>query len=141
MRLHIKEQLRKISYPKTTYLKTYVEPIKVKGATKNFKPTPGDNSTKRTPSYFEHVNTLFMDSRISQSQKSSIKDARISKPSPSPPFPKIIYIKEMPFFMHRYIDRIINFKGDSNWDYTLFKFCWVKEKRLVYFSANILSTS
>lgn len=32
MKLHIKEKLRKISYPKTTYLKPPLESIKIKGA-------------------------------------------------------------------------------------------------------------
>lgn len=59
MKLHIKEQLRKIAYPKTTDLKPLSQLIKIKGAPKNLKPTSSDNSTMKYPSYFEHVDKVF----------------------------------------------------------------------------------
>ncbi|XP_058784652.1 uncharacterized protein LOC131659484 [Vicia villosa] len=100
---------------------------------------PNDNSTTRSPSYCEHVDKLFPDSPTPKSQKpqkSSNKGARLSKPPPTPltpiipkvPIPtpiapsieevqiapKIPFIDEMPVFMHKYIDRIVNVVGDGN---------------------------
>ncbi|XP_050895838.1 uncharacterized protein LOC127102518 [Lathyrus oleraceus] len=43
MKLHIKEQLRKISYPETTNTKPSSQPIKTKGVAKKMKPTPNAN--------------------------------------------------------------------------------------------------
>lgn len=103
MKLHIKEQLRKIAYPETTDLKLPSQPIKTKSAPKKTKPTPNDNSTTRSSSYFEHVDKVFPDSPTPKSQKSVVKGARISKPPPTPPPQKISFIDEMLVFMHKYI--------------------------------------
>ncbi|XP_050908354.1 protein FAR-RED ELONGATED HYPOCOTYL 3-like [Lathyrus oleraceus] len=62
MKLHIKEQLRKIVYPKTTDMKPPSQPIKTKSALKKMKLTPNDNLSTLSPSYFEHVNKVFPDS-------------------------------------------------------------------------------
>lgn len=69
MKLHIKEQLRKIVYPETTCLKPLSQPLKTKGAPKKFKPTPSDNSMVHSPSYFEHVDKVFLDSPTPKSFK------------------------------------------------------------------------
>lgn len=47
-------------------------------------------------------------------QNNIFKDARISKPSPLPPLPKIKLIKKMSLVMHKYIERIINVESDDN---------------------------
>ncbi|XP_058753530.1 uncharacterized protein LOC131651281 [Vicia villosa] len=136
MKLYIKEQLRKIGFPKTTDMKPPSQPVKTKGAQKKVKPTPNDNSTTRSPSYCEHVDKLFPNSPTPKSQKSSNKRARISKLPPTPIAPKvstptpiatkipsieevhiapiILFIEEMLVFMHKYIDRIFNVLGDGN---------------------------
>ncbi|XP_058776462.1 uncharacterized protein LOC131650773 [Vicia villosa] len=110
--------------------------VKKKGAPKKVKPTPNDNSTTRSPSYCEHVEKLFPDSPTPKSQKISNKEACISKPPLTPiaqkvstltPIatkilsieevhndPKISFIDEMPIFMHKYINRIVNVAGDGN---------------------------
>lgn len=49
LKLHTKEQMRKIVYQETTYLKP-----QTKGAPKNVKPTSKDNSRMRPPSYFDY---------------------------------------------------------------------------------------
>ena len=113
-KLHIKEQLRKIAFPETTNLKPPSQPVKTKGAPKKVKPTPSDNSTTRSPSYFEHVDKIFPDSPTPKSQKSAFKGARISKPPPTPTSPKIPFIDHIPVFMHKYIERIVNVGGDGN---------------------------
>ncbi|XP_058776064.1 uncharacterized protein LOC131650368 [Vicia villosa] len=132
MKIHIKEQLRKIGYPETTDMKAPSQLVKTKGALKKSKPTLNDNSTTWAPSYCEHVDKLFPDSPTPKSQKSqtnSNKGARISKPPPTsiPPKipiveempipPKISFIEEMLVFMYKYIERIINIVGDGNCGY------------------------
>lgn len=112
MKLHIKKQLR--NYLEITDLKPHSEPVKTKDVPKKVKPTQSDNSTRRSPSYFEHVDSHFPDSLTLKSQKSVFKDARISKPSPLLPLPKIKHIKETSFFMHKYIERIVDVIGDDN---------------------------
>lgn len=114
MKLHIKEKQRKIDYPNTTSLKRLVEPVKTKGARKKVKPTPSDNSTKRSPSYFEHVDTYLLDSPISKYQKSVFNCAHINKPSPLTLLSKIIHINEMLVFMHTYIEWITYVKDGDN---------------------------
>ncbi|XP_058747057.1 uncharacterized protein LOC131620051 [Vicia villosa] len=129
IKLHIKEQLRKIGYPKTTDMKPSSQLVKTKGAPKKLKPTSNDNSTTRAHSYCEHVDKLFPDSPTPKSQTSSNKEVFISKPPPTPippkipiieemPIPaKITFIKEMQVFMHKYIERIVNVAGDGNCGY------------------------
>lgn len=107
----------KISYPEIMDLKPHSEPVKIKGAPKKVKPTQSENSTRRSPSYFEHVNSHFPDSTTPKSQKSVLNGARISKPSPSPSLPKIIHVKEMSLFMHKYIEHIVNVRSDDNCDF------------------------
>ncbi|XP_058768454.1 uncharacterized protein LOC131642199 [Vicia villosa] len=82
-------QERKIGFPETTDMKSPSQPVKTKGAPKKLKLMPNDNYTTRDPSYCEHVNKLFPDSPTPKSQKSSNKEARISKPPPAPIAPKI----------------------------------------------------
>src|SRR3954466_5480808 len=79
MKMHIKEQLRKIVFPETTDLKPTSQPVKMKGAPKKPKNPQEDTSTKRSPSYFEHVDALFPDSPTPKSKCSDNKEARISK--------------------------------------------------------------
>ncbi|XP_058766511.1 uncharacterized protein LOC131640124 [Vicia villosa] len=141
MKLIIKEQLRRIGFPETIDMIPPSQPVKTKGAPKKVKSMPNDNSITRSPSYFEHVDKRFPDSPTSKSQKSqksSNKGARISKPPPTPippqvpqvstPIPtpiapsiqevqiapKIPFIDEMPVFMHKYIDQIVNVVRDGN---------------------------
>lgn len=71
----------------------------------------------RSPSYFELVDKFFLDSPTSNAQKSVFKGAHISKPHPSPPLLKIAFIEEMSVFMHKYIEQIVNVKGDSNYGF------------------------
>src|SRR3954464_12611932 len=117
--MHIKKQLRKIAFPETTDLKPPSQPVKTKGAPKKFKITQDDTSTKRSSSYFEHVDASFPDSPTPKSKCSGNKGARISKPPRTPPIKKspIVYIDEMPLFMHKYIDNIVDVGGDDNCGY------------------------
>ncbi|XP_058726958.1 uncharacterized protein LOC131598363 [Vicia villosa] len=130
--MNIKEQLRKIGYPETTDMKPPSQPVKTKGAPKKLNPTPNEKSTKRSPSYCEHVDKFFPDSltpKFQKSQKISNKGARISKPPLTPiPLkisiieevlipPKIPFMEEMSVFMHSYIKRIVDVVGDGNYDY------------------------
>lgn len=84
MKFHFKEHMCKIAYPKSTYMKPHAESVKTKDTPKNVKSTLSDNSIKRSPSFFEHVDSLYLDSTISQSKKIYIMGACIKKPSLSP---------------------------------------------------------
>lgn len=88
MKLHIKEKLRNIVYSETTKFKPLSQLIKTKGAPKKAKPTLSENSTMRSPFYFEHVETLFLDFPTSKFQKNIVKGVRIGKPSLTPYLPK-----------------------------------------------------
>lgn len=57
--------------------------------------------------------SYFPDSPTLTSKKIVFKDTRISKPSSPPTLPNIIHIEEM-FFMHKYIERIVDVKDDGN---------------------------
>lgn len=69
MKLHIKEKPRKISYLEKRDLKPLSESVKTKGATKKVKLTQTDNSMRRSPSYYEHVDSHFLDSSTPKSPK------------------------------------------------------------------------
>ncbi|XP_058768469.1 uncharacterized protein LOC131642216 [Vicia villosa] len=62
------------------------------------------------PSYFEHVDALIPDSPTPKSKCSINKGTRISKPPRTPLIkkPLMIYIDEMPLFMHKYIDGMVD---------------------------------
>ncbi|XP_058762138.1 uncharacterized protein LOC131635532 [Vicia villosa] len=99
MKIYIKELLQKIGYCETTDMKPLSQAVKTKVAPNKLKPTPNDNSTTRAPSYCEHVDKLFSNSLTPKSQKSqtsSNKEARISKPPPTPILSKIPITKETP---------------------------------------------
>ncbi|XP_058740849.1 uncharacterized protein LOC131613172 [Vicia villosa] len=131
MKLHIKEQLRRIAYPETTDLKPPSQSVKTKGAPKKVKSTQDDTSTKMTPSYHEVVDELFPDSSAPNSETSVFKRARTFKPPQTPPVvkpsampsikrtirPLIIYIDEMSLFMHQHIEKIIDVGSDGNCGY------------------------
>lgn len=63
-----------------------------------------------SPSYFEHVDKVFLDSPTPKFQKSVFKGYHISKPPPQ----KIPSIDEESTFMHKYIEQIVNVKGVGN---------------------------
>lgn len=143
MKLHIKEQLRKIAYLKTTNLKPPSQPVKTKGDPNKTKPTVSGDSTTRSLSYFEHVDKVFPDSPALKSQKSVVKGARISKPSHTHKYidEMPIFIDEMPIFIHKYIEWIINVVGDGNCGLELFQIYSVKEKIIIHLSSINLSKS
>ncbi|XP_058727221.1 uncharacterized protein LOC131598655 [Vicia villosa] len=135
MKLCFKEQLRRIGFSETTDMKPSSQPVKTKGAPKKVRSTPNDNSTIQSPSYYEHVDKLFLDSptpKSQKSQKSSNKGAHLRKLPPTPipsqvpqvstPIqveevqiaPKIPLIDEMQIFIYKYIDQIVNVVGDGN---------------------------
>ncbi|XP_058753691.1 uncharacterized protein LOC131626871 [Vicia villosa] len=89
------------------------------GAPKKPKSKQEDTSTKWDPSYFEHVDTLIPDPPTPKSKCSANKGDRISKPPRTPPTkkPLMIYIDEMPLFMHKFIDNIVDVGTDGNCRY------------------------
>lgn len=57
---------------------------------------------------------IFQNLRLQNPKKNVFKDARINKPFPPPPLKKVKHIKEISFFMHKHIERIVNVEGDKN---------------------------
>lgn len=72
IKLHIKEQMKKIVYPETTDMKPPSEPIKRKCVPKKvkLKRKKSDNSMRLSHSYFENVYSNFLNSPTPRSQKS-----------------------------------------------------------------------
>lgn len=64
MKFHIKEKMSKMPYLETIDMKPPVEHVKIKDALKKVKPTPTYSSTKRSPSFFEHVDSFYSYSAI-----------------------------------------------------------------------------
>ncbi|XP_050875548.1 OVARIAN TUMOR DOMAIN-containing deubiquitinating enzyme 10-like [Lathyrus oleraceus] len=91
--------------------------VKTKGAPKKRSLHQIKYLNTQSPSYFEHVDNVFPDSSTPKSQKSVVKGVRISKPPPMPILPKIPFIDEMPVFMHKYIERVVNVVGEGNCSY------------------------
>jgi len=120
MKLKIKEQMREIAFPETTSLTPPIQKLKTKGAQKGVqkrkRSTLSDSSTTREPSFWEHVDAQFPDSRASQTKPSlhKKKSACVVNPSPSPiPTQYIPFIDQMPKVMKPYIERIVNVDGDD----------------------------
>lgn len=55
MKFHIKGKMCKIAYLESTDMKPLTVPIKTKDTLEKVKSILGKNSTKRSPSYLEHV--------------------------------------------------------------------------------------
>ena len=51
--------MSKMPYLETIDMKPPVKQVKIKDALKKVKPTPTCSSTKRSPSFFEHVDPLY----------------------------------------------------------------------------------
>lgn len=116
MKLHIKEQLRDC-LSGNHRLENTLSTGKKKLIPKKLKPTPSDNSTVHSPSYFEHVDKVFPNSPSPKSLKSVLKGTSISKPPHTSPPPKIPFIDEILVFIHKYIKKIVNVEGDGKCDY------------------------
>lgn len=130
--------MRKIVYPKTTNLKPPSQPVKKKGAPKKLKPTPSDNSTTQSPSFFEHVDNFYSDSPIPKSQKRVFKWALIRKP---PPPPKISFINEMSVFGTNTLSVSSMLRGTVIVVMELFRFYYVKENINIHLFAINLSVT
>lgn len=101
------------------------------------KLTPNENSTTQSLSYFEHIDKVFPDSPTPNLKKSVVKVACISKP-PSTSFPlKIPFIDEMPIFIHKYIERIVNVVGDGNCGYRAISILLGKEDSHTFSDINL----
>ena len=57
-KLNIKTKLWEIAFPEKTYIYAPHDKVKTKGVVKIARPTKFTRSTKRIPSYFEHVGFL-----------------------------------------------------------------------------------
>lgn len=102
------------------------------------KPT-SDNSTMRSPSYVEFVNTLFPDSPFQNLKK--IYFLRINKPYPSPPYKKSNTLKRYRFLCINTLNELYILRVTVTAVITLFHLCFVKKKNIIHLSTNNLSKS
>jgi len=125
MKLHIKEKLHELGFPKDTMLKPPPRKVVTKGAPKRMKSTPKMRFTGRIPFRWETIDSQNPDSQCSQA-KSNVpksKGARLgtctrsqgSTPTSKPkPYLKIPYISQIPMIMRPYIEENVNVRGDDN---------------------------
>ncbi|XP_058746508.1 uncharacterized protein LOC131619430 [Vicia villosa] len=113
MKLYIKEQLRKIRFPKTTDMKPPSQPVKQRVLRRNSnkgarisKPPPTPIAPKvSTPTPIATKIPSIEDVHI------ALKIPPIEEVHIAPKFP---FIDEMPAFIYKYIDRVVNVVGDNN---------------------------
>lgn len=79
--MHIKEQMCKIAYLKTTDMKSLMELVITKGVSNRVKLTSNDNYTKWSPPFIEYVYSFYSDSPITEPKESYSRGTHISKPS------------------------------------------------------------
>ncbi|XP_068486332.1 uncharacterized protein [Phaseolus vulgaris] len=111
-KVNIKSKLQDIAFPEKTSIYTPDHKVKTKGAVKMSRPTKFMRSTKRIPSYFEHVDFLH-----------SQHDSCASKKSNEESLPEIVPAKCIPFLdqfpvgYHPYIVDVVDVKADGHCGY------------------------
>ena len=107
----MKAKLREIAYPEQTSMCAPPEKVKTKGGQKRSQ-RKEERSTKRAPSYFEHVDALhsFHDSSSTQKRSQSSSQGRKLKRSVS-------MLDQFHPNMHQYITNIVDVKADGNCSY------------------------
>jgi len=123
-KINIKAKLREIAYPDKTYLCPPREKVKTKGAQKGRQSKFG-RSTKRTPSYFEHVDAI-----LSQHDNSSTLKCSKGFISKTPLTKSIPMLEQFPVGIHPYIVDIVDVKADSHCGYRAVVHYWVWERSL-----------
>jgi histone-lysine N-methyltransferase SETD2 len=120
MKCEIRNQLRELAFPESTSLKAPKDKAISKGATKKVVVKGSSRvtrSTGRLPSRWEHVDKQFPDTQESQNKPTSSKKRPSAKStatvSETPSTRIIPHIDDMPKFMHKYIDDIIDVEGDG----------------------------
>jgi hypothetical protein len=118
MKCEIRNQLRELAFPESTSLKAPKDKAISKGATKKVVVKGSSRvtrSTGRLPSRWEHVDKQFPDTQESQNKPTSSKKRPSAKStatvSETPSTRIIPHIDDMPKFMHKYIDDIIDVEG------------------------------
>ena len=107
-KINIKAKLREIAYPNKTSLCPPTEKVKTKGAQKGRQSKFG-RSTKRIPSYFEHVDAI-----LSQHDSSSSLKCSKGFISETPLTKSIPMLQQFPVGIHPYI---VDVKADGHCGY------------------------
>ncbi|XP_068504159.1 protein FAR-RED IMPAIRED RESPONSE 1-like [Phaseolus vulgaris] len=110
-KINIKAKLREIAYPDKTSLCPPTEKVKTKGAQKGRQSKFG-KSTKRIPSYFEHVDVI-----LSQHDSSSSLKCSKGFISETPLTKSIPMLQQFPVGIHPYIVDIVDVKVDGHCGY------------------------
>ncbi|XP_020216699.1 PKS-NRPS hybrid synthetase CHGG_01239 [Cajanus cajan] len=107
----ILEKLRELAFPDTTSLYPPPEKVKTKGAPKG-SGSKRDRSTKRDPSFWEHVDAVVSIHDSTSTHPSSYKSTHDSKRRKVLPF-----MDSFPIELHPFIEDIIDVKADGNCGY------------------------
>jgi len=108
-KVNIKTKLQEIAFLEKTYINAPHDKVKTKGAVKMVRPTKFMRSTKRTPSYFDHVDFLH-----------SQDDSCSNKKSIEGHLPQILPLKSIHFLdqflvgYHPYILDVVDVKVDDH---------------------------
>ncbi|XP_068501365.1 protein FAR1-RELATED SEQUENCE 6-like [Phaseolus vulgaris] len=111
-KVNIKSKLQDIAFPEKTSIYAPDHKVKTKGAVKMSRPTKFMRSTKRIPSYFEHVDFL-------HSQHDSCASKKFNEES----LPEIVPAKCIPFLdqfpvgYHPYIVDVVDVRADGHCGY------------------------
>jgi len=117
------EDMCQLAFLETTIVTPRPKEVPIKGAKERARSTPTDTLTCRDPSLWEHVNSQFLNSKMSQTKPSfpKRKVSHIVKPSSylilrptTVPNPNLPHIDHMPLFMKPYIKTIESVKGNDN---------------------------
>ena len=107
----IKAKLREIAYPEQTLMCPPPEKVKTKGGQKK-SGKRAERSTKRAPSFFEHVDASYSFHDSSSTQTSVQQPSEGKKIRTQVPM-----LDQFPLWMHQYITDIVDVQADGNCGY------------------------
>jgi len=112
-KITLKGKMREIAYPDMTSLCPPLERVKTKGSQKS-KQTRFEKSSKRDPSYFEHVDKIHSIEDSWSTQKASRVKVKPHLPNPSKVIPMIDQFHPI---CHPYIMDVVDVKADGHCGY------------------------
>ncbi|XP_068503615.1 uncharacterized protein [Phaseolus vulgaris] len=111
-KVNIKTKLREIAFPEKTSIYAPQDKVKTKGVVKMARPTKFMRSTKRIPSYFEHVDFLHSQHDSCSSKKSTEGHLPQILPAQSIPL-----LDQFPVGYHPCIVDVVDVKVDGHCGY------------------------
>ncbi|PNY16511.1 hypothetical protein L195_g013233 [Trifolium pratense] len=121
MKVHIKERLRLFVYPETTTMYPPPSKVKTKGVPKSWSNRPSytleERSTKCSPSLFEHAESQYNLSPLSEVRQKSSRKCSQSSPNSTPVQklkPSRPNLGQLPLFMHSFIENVQDVAPDGH---------------------------